>query len=103
MPPQIRRSMAYCRHCLEAGLVEGKRLTVDGTVVAANASPQRGAKPEQLEGGGQGLPHGARVSGGSDAGKSSVGARGGPTGSQLGGGTLHLHDGPWSARVPVLH
>ncbi|MFY9529116.1 MAG: hypothetical protein WBC04_11410, partial [Candidatus Acidiferrales bacterium] len=24
-------------------------LTVDGTVVAANASPQRGAKPEQLE------------------------------------------------------
>src|SRR6202049_3554981 len=38
------------RRCLAAGLVEGKRLTVDGTVVAANASPQRGAKPEQLEG-----------------------------------------------------
>ena len=37
------------RRCLAAGLVEGKRLTVDGTVVAANASPQRGAKPEQLE------------------------------------------------------
>src|SRR6266849_1116816 len=37
------------RRCLEAGLVEGKRLTVDGTVVTANASPQRGAKPEHLE------------------------------------------------------
>jgi transposase len=37
------------RRCLEAGLVEGKRLTVDGTVVAANASPQRGTKPEQLK------------------------------------------------------
>lgn len=37
------------RCCLEAGLVEGKRLTVDGTLVAANASPQRGARPEQLE------------------------------------------------------
>jgi transposase len=37
------------RRCLEAGLVEGKRLTVDGTVVTANASPQRGTKPEQLE------------------------------------------------------
>jgi transposase len=37
------------RRCLAAGLVEGKRLTVDGTVVTANASPQRGAKPEQLE------------------------------------------------------
>ena len=36
------------RRCLEAGLVEGKRLTVDGTLVTANASPQRGAKPEQL-------------------------------------------------------
>ncbi len=37
------------RRCMEAGLVQGKRLTVDGTVVAANASPQRGAKPEHLE------------------------------------------------------
>jgi hypothetical protein len=36
------------RCCLNAGLVEGKRLTVDGTVVTANASPQRGTKPEQL-------------------------------------------------------
>src|SRR5499425_1317791 len=36
------------RHCLEAGLVEGKRLTVDGTMVTANASPQRGTKPERL-------------------------------------------------------
>src|SRR6202040_3360226 len=36
------------RRCLEAGLVEGKRLTVDGTMVIANASPQHGAKPEQL-------------------------------------------------------
>jgi len=36
------------RRCLKAGLVEGKRLTVDGTLVTANASPQRGTKPEQL-------------------------------------------------------
>lgn len=36
------------RRCLKAGLVEGKRLTVDGTMVTANASPQRGTKPEQL-------------------------------------------------------
>ena len=36
------------RRCLEAGLVEGKRLTVDGTLVTANASPQRGTKPEQI-------------------------------------------------------
>jgi transposase len=36
------------RRCLEAGLVEGKRLTVDGTMVTADASPQRGTKPEQL-------------------------------------------------------
>lgn len=36
------------RRCLEAGLVEGNRLTVDGTVVTANASPRRGTKPEQL-------------------------------------------------------
>jgi len=36
------------RRCLDAGLVEGQRLTVDGTMVIANASPQRGAKPEQL-------------------------------------------------------
>jgi transposase len=34
--------------CLGAGLVEGQRLTVDGTVVAANASPQRGVRREQL-------------------------------------------------------
>jgi transposase len=33
------------RRCLEVGLVEGKRLTVDGTIVTANASPQRGTKP----------------------------------------------------------
>ena len=37
------------RCCLEAGLVQGQRLTVDGTVVTANASRQRGTKPEQLE------------------------------------------------------
>ena len=37
------------RRCLEAGLVQGKRLTVDGTVVTANASPQHGTKPEQSE------------------------------------------------------
>src|SRR6202045_5309284 len=37
------------RRCLEAGLVQGQRLTVDGTVVTANASRRRGTKPEQLE------------------------------------------------------
>jgi transposase len=36
------------RRCWEAGLVEGQRLTVDGTLVTAHASPQRGTKPEQL-------------------------------------------------------
>jgi transposase len=36
------------RRCLKAGLVEGKRLSVDGTLVTANASPQRGTKPEHL-------------------------------------------------------
>src|SRR6516225_11058063 len=36
------------RRCLEAGLVAGKRLTVDGTMVTADASPLRGTKPEQL-------------------------------------------------------
>src|SRR5262250_1475799 len=36
------------RRCLKAGLVEGKRLTVDGTMVTANASPQRGTEPERL-------------------------------------------------------
>src|SRR3984893_3285174 len=37
------------RRCLKAGLVEGQNLAVDGTLVRANASPQRGTKPEQLE------------------------------------------------------
>jgi len=36
------------RCCIGRGLVEGKRVTMDGTVVAANASPQRGVKREQL-------------------------------------------------------
>lgn len=36
------------QRCIDAGLVEGQRLTVDGTVVAANASPQRGVRREQL-------------------------------------------------------
>ncbi|MGA2263785.1 MAG: IS1182 family transposase [Acidobacteriota bacterium] len=36
------------RRCIGAGLVDGQRLTVDGTMVAANASPQRGVKREQL-------------------------------------------------------
>jgi len=36
------------RRCLEAGLVEGKRLDRGWTMVIANASPQHGAKPEQL-------------------------------------------------------
>src|SRR5688500_7881367 len=30
------------RRCLEVGLVQGKRLSVDGAVVTANASPRRG-------------------------------------------------------------
>lgn len=37
------------RRCLALGLVEGRQLTVDGTVVAANASPQKGVKRDQLE------------------------------------------------------
>lgn len=37
------------RCCLKAGLVQGKRLTVDGTMVTANASPRHGTKPEQLQ------------------------------------------------------
>ena len=36
------------RHCLEAGLVEGKRLTVDGTAVRANASSQSRVPREEL-------------------------------------------------------
>lgn len=36
------------RRCLEAGLVEGKRLTVDGTAVTANASSQSRVPREEL-------------------------------------------------------
>src|SRR6202049_3223786 len=36
------------RRCLAAGLVEGKRLTVDGTLVAADASAQSRVSREQL-------------------------------------------------------
>src|SRR5215470_1463315 len=36
------------RRCLAAGLVEGRHLTVDGTMVYANASPQRRVAREQL-------------------------------------------------------
>ena len=36
------------RRCLEAGLVEGKRLTVDGTAVRANASSQSRVPREEL-------------------------------------------------------
>jgi len=36
------------RRCLEAGLVEGKRLTVDGTAVRANASSQSRIPREEL-------------------------------------------------------
>jgi transposase len=37
------------RRCLEAGLVEGKRLTVDGTAVKANASSQSRVPRQELE------------------------------------------------------
>jgi transposase len=43
------------RRCIAAGLVEGRHLTVDGTLVQANASPHRRVTPEQL-------PEVARVS-----------------------------------------
>jgi transposase len=36
------------RRCVGAGLVEGKRLSVDGTVVRANASSQSGVERKQL-------------------------------------------------------
>jgi transposase len=36
------------RRCLAAGLVEGRRLTVDGTMVYANASPHRRVSREQV-------------------------------------------------------
>src|SRR6266542_5388058 len=36
------------QRCLEAGLVEGKRLSVDGTAVTANASPQSRVAREEL-------------------------------------------------------
>src|SRR5215469_2869876 len=36
------------QRCLEAGLVEGKRLNVDGTAVTANASPQSRVPREEL-------------------------------------------------------
>src|ERR1700736_4000879 len=37
------------RRCLEAGLVEGQSLVVDGTIVAANASRQSRVPREQLQ------------------------------------------------------
>jgi transposase len=37
------------RRCLEAGLVEGQNLAVDGTMVGANASPQSRVPREQLK------------------------------------------------------
>jgi transposase len=36
------------RRCMAAGLVEGRRLTVDGTMVYANASPHHRVSREQL-------------------------------------------------------
>lgn len=36
------------RRCLEAGLVEGKRLTVDGTAVRANTSSQSRVRRQEL-------------------------------------------------------
>ena len=37
------------RRCLEAGLVEGKNLAVDGTMIEANASPQSRVPREKLK------------------------------------------------------
>jgi transposase len=37
------------RRCLEAGLVQGRNLAVDGTIVGANASPQSRVPREQLK------------------------------------------------------
>ena len=37
------------RRCLEAGLVAGKNLAVDGTLVEADASPQSRVRREQLK------------------------------------------------------
>src|SRR5271165_6665386 len=37
------------RRCLEAGLVEGQNLAVDGTLVGANASQQSRVRREQLQ------------------------------------------------------
>jgi hypothetical protein len=36
------------RRCIAAGLVDGRHLTVDGTLVQANASPLRRVAPDQL-------------------------------------------------------
>ncbi len=36
------------RRCVQAGLVEGKHLAVDGTMVEANASPQSRVRPKEL-------------------------------------------------------
>ena len=47
------------RLCLEVGLLEGKRLTVDGTLVTANASPQWD-QARAIGRSGEGLTHGAK-------------------------------------------
>ena len=78
------------RRCIGAGLVEGQRLTVDGTMVAANASPQRGVKPWAVARGGEGFADRAGISGGSSATKSHVGARRAPARSEFRGGTLRV-------------
>jgi len=36
------------RRCVQAGLVEGKHLTVDGTMIEANASPQSRVRPKEI-------------------------------------------------------
>jgi transposase len=36
------------RRCVQAGLVEGKHLAVDGTIVEANASPQSRVRPKEM-------------------------------------------------------
>ena len=82
------------RRCLEAGLVEGQRLTVDGTVVTANASPQSGTKPEQLEEVAK-ISRTVREYLADLAQQNPVAEPGGErTGARLGRGALHLHDRP---------
>ena len=52
------------RRCLEAGLVEGQNLAVDGTLVGADASQAKPSSSREIRGGSAGLKDRARVLGG---------------------------------------